>query len=322
MAHSHSHSHVHSHAASVESDVIASRRGIWAIKWSFILLTLTAALQLAVVIYSGSIALLADTIHNFTDAATAIPLWIAFRLGQWKPTKRFNYGYGRVEDFAGVVVVLTILSSAIVAGWQSINRLLHPQPMQGLGAVAAAAVLGFFGNEIVAQFRINVGEEIQSAALIADGQHARIDGLTSLSVLLGALGAWLGWPIVDPIVGLAITLAILGIVWESAKTVCTRMLDGVEPKIIDEIRANIEGAAGVHEVTEVRARWIGHRLHVEINLAVQPNLTVEEAHHIASKVRHQLMHALPYISNAIIHVDPDTESGEAFHEQLAAAEHE
>jgi cation diffusion facilitator family transporter len=317
--HSHHHSHAHSHGLGASAGMLTSRRGIWAIKWSSVLLTITAVLQLGVVFYSGSVALLADTIHNFTDAATAIPLWIAFRLSEWKPTKRFTYGYGRVEDLAGVGVVLMILLSAIAAGWESINRLLHPQPMQGLGAVAIAAVLGFIGNEIVAQLRIKVGEEIQSAALIADGRHARIDGLTSLSVLVGAAGVWLGWPIVDPIVGMLITLTILGIVWDSMKTVFTRMLDGVEPRIVDEIRATTQRATGVHDVTEVRARWIGHRLHVEINLAMRPDLTVKESHHIASHVQHELMHELPYVSNVVIHVDPDTESGEVFHEHLADA---
>lgn len=316
-----SHGHSHSHGFGADPGVLTSQRGIWAIKWSCAILLLTALLQLGVVFYSGSIALLADTLHNFTDAATALPLWIAFRLAVRKPTKRFTYGYGRVEDLAGVAVVLTILLSAIVAGWESVNRLLHPHPMHGLGAVAVAATLGFFGNEIVARFRIKVGEEIQSAALIADGQHARIDGWTSLAVLAGAAGTWLGYPIADPLIGLGITLAILGIVWESARTVLTRMLDGVEPAVVDEIRKHTRGAAGVHEVTEVRARWIGHHLHVEINLSVRPDLTVEEGHHIAGKVRHELMHELPYVSNVIIHVDPDTESGEAFHEQLAAAEH-
>lgn len=179
--------HGHSHAPSYE--LLSSKRGIWAIKWSFAILAITAIFQLGIVIYSHSVALLADTIHNFTDAATAVPLWIAFRLAVLKPTKRFTYGYGRVEDLAGVAVVLTILCSALIAGWQALQRLWHPQPMHGLGAVAIAAVIGFLGNEIVAQFRIKVGEEISSAALIADGHHARIDGWTSLSVLLGAAGA-------------------------------------------------------------------------------------------------------------------------------------
>ncbi len=311
--HTHGHGH-HGHTHEPNYELLSSERGIWAVKWSFVLLAITAVLQLGVVIYSHSIALLADTIHNFGDATTAVPLWLAFRLARWKPTKRFTYGYGRVEDLAGVAVVGTILFSAIIAGWQAIQRLLHPEPMHGLGAVAVAAVIGFIGNEIVAQFRIKVGEEISSAALIADGHHARIDGWTSLSVLLGAAGTWLGYPIIDPLVGIGITIAIFGIVWESMKTVFTRMLDGVEPEMIDEIRGAVAHCDGVKDVAEIRARWIGHRLHAEINLAVSPGLSVEQGHRIAARVRHELLHELPKIANATIHVDPDTESGEAFHE--------
>ena len=305
------HSHGHTHEPNFE--LLTSQRGIWAIKWSFAILAVTALLQLGVVLYSGSVALLADTIHNFTDAATAIPLWIAFRLGVRKPTNRFTYGYGRVEDLAGVAVVLTILCSALVAGWQSIHRLVHPQPMSAPGAVAVAAIIGFLGNEIVAKFRIKTGEAISSAALVADGHHARIDGWTSLSVLFGAMGTWLGFPIIDPLVGLGITLAIFGIVWESMRAVFTRMLDGIEPQTVDQIRAAVRHVEGVKDVAEIRARWIGHFLHAEINLAVSPALTVEDGHRIAAEVRHELLHELPHIANATIHVDPDTASGESFH---------
>jgi cation diffusion facilitator family transporter len=259
------------------------------------------------------VALLADTIHNFGDAATAIPLWIAFTLARRKPSKRFTYGYGRVEDLAGVAIVLTILFSAIVAGYESIDRLLHPRTVEYLWAVIAASVIGFLGNEAVAIFRIKVGKEIGSAALIADGYHARVDGLTSLAVLFGALGVWLGYPLADPIVGLAITAAILRIVWESSKTVFTRLLDGVDPEVIDEIKHAVNHTPGVRDITEVRVRWLGHRLHAEVNVAVSPELSVEKGHEIAMEARHQLLHHLRYLSNATIHVDPVKASGEEHH---------
>ncbi|MGH2426090.1 MAG: cation diffusion facilitator family transporter, partial [bacterium] len=217
MAHSHdSHGHGHTHGV-VDPSIVTSERGIWAIKWSFVGLMITALLQVAVVILSNSVALLADTIHNFGDASTAIPLWIAFRFARLKPNPRFPYGYARVEDLAGAAIVLTILFSAIVAGYQAIDRLIHPRQVEYLWAVAAASVVGFIGNEAVAVFRIRVGKEIGSAALVADGYHARVDGLTSLAVLAGALGVWLGYPLADPLVGLGITAAILGIVWQSAR---------------------------------------------------------------------------------------------------------
>src|SRR5215208_4900813 len=249
--HSHSHSgsggHGHTHGV-IDPSIVTTERGIWAIKWSFIILMITAALQVGVVFVSGSVALLADTIHNIGDATTAIPLWFAFVLARRKPSKTFTYGLGRVEDLAGILIVLIILFSAIVAGNEAIIRLIYPQPVTQLGWLTAAGIIGFLGNEAVAVFRIRVGRQINSAALIADGYHARTDGLTSLAVVLGAAGVWLGFPLADPIIGLLITLTIFGIVWQSARAVITRALDGVEPGIIDEIQHAGEHVPGIERV--------------------------------------------------------------------------
>jgi cation diffusion facilitator family transporter len=170
----HSHGHGHTHGV-VDASITTSERGIWAIKWSFVGLFITALIQLVVVILSKSVGLLADTIHNFGDAATAVPLWVAFALARWKPSERFTYGYGRVEDLAGVAIVLTIAFSAVVAGYETTKRFMHPQPVGYLWAVMAASIIGFIGNEAVAVFRIKVGKEIQSAALIADGCSCSAD---------------------------------------------------------------------------------------------------------------------------------------------------
>ena len=304
--------HGHSHGA-VDLVVFTTQRGILAIKWSFLGLLATALFQAAIVYFTGSVALLADTIHNIGDAATAIPLWIAFRLARRKPSKRFTYGYGRVEDLAGVAIVLTILLSAILAGYESVNRLLHPQTVEHLWAVIVASVVGFLGNEAVAIFRIRVGKEISSAALIADGYHARVDGLTSLAVLFGAMGVWLGFPLADPIVGLLITAAIVRIVWESGKAVFTRLLDGIDPEVLDEIKNVVNHIPGVQDASEIRVRWLGHRLHAEVDIAVDPGLSVESGHKIAQEVRHGLLHHLRYLSHAIIHIDPVNASGEKYH---------
>ena len=311
-AHEHRHGHGHAHGV-VDPEVASSDRGIWAVKWSFIGLGLTAAIQVVVVALSGSIGLLADAIHNLGDAATAIPLAVAFLISRRRPSRRFTFGDGRVEDLAGIAVVLTILASAMVAGYETVRRFLHPQEITHLSAVMAASVIGFIGNEGVALFRIKVGREIGSAALIADGEHARIDGWTSLAVLLGAGGVWLGYPLADPIVGAVITVAIFAIVWQSAKAVFLRVLDGVEPRYIDEIRHAAQHVARVHEVTDVRARWLGHRLHAEVNIAVPSELTIREAHEIAAEVRHRLLHQLKFLSLVVIHVDPAERSGERFH---------
>ena len=233
-------------------------------KGSFFILFGTSILQVAVVRFSGSVALFADTIHNISDASIAIPMWIAFKLMQKKPSKRFNYGYGRVEDITGIFIVFTILFSDVVAGYQSIDRFFHPQKVEYIWIEGVASFIGFIGNEAVAMLRIKVGKEIGSAALIADGYHARVDGLTSLAVIFGSIGVWLGFPLADPIVGILIAIAILRIVWKSGKTIIVRLLDGVDPEIIDEIKYAVNHASGVKDITEVRVRWSGHRMHADL----------------------------------------------------------
>jgi cation diffusion facilitator family transporter len=302
--HDHRHAGGDSHTHGVVDPTIATTdRGIFAIKWSFVILAITAALQLAVVVASGSVALLADTIHNIGDATTAIPLWIAFALARRKPTATFTYGYGRVEDFAGIVIVLIILMSALVAGYEAIDRFIHPQPIRLLGWVAVAGLIGFIGNEAVAVFRIRIGREINSAALIADGYHARTDGLTSLAVVIGAAGVWLGFPLTDPIIGLLITLAIFGIVWQSAKAVLTRMLDGVEPHIIAEIRHAAEHVPGL-TLRDAKARWLGHRLHADLRVSVDPAQPVADATQLIETLRRTLHDHLPALDAARIELTP------------------
>ena len=316
LAHSHSdpdhRQHDYTHGT-IDPSLLTTERGIWAVKWSLIGLGATAVFQVVIVFFSGSVALFADTIHNIADAGTAIPLWIAFTLARRPPSHRFTYGYGRVEDLAGVVIVLTIFVSALLAGYESIDRLLHPHAVEYLWAVAIASIIGFAGNEAVAILRIRVGKEIGSAALIADGYHARVDGFTSLAVLVGAIGIWLGYPLADPAVGIIITIGILRIVWDSGKSVFTRLLDGVDPEVITEIKHSAEHVSGVGNVSEVRVRWLGHRMHAELNLAVNQSLSVEKGHEIAKDVRHELLHHLRYLSSATIHIDPANASGEEHH---------
>ncbi|OHD70863.1 MAG: cation transporter [Spirochaetes bacterium RBG_16_49_21] len=305
-----SHGHVHGiHNANIAS----TREGIRAIQWSFIGLFMTALLQVIVVMHSGSVALLADTIHNIGDAITAVPLLLAFKLLQKKPTKRFTYGYGRVEDLAGVFIVFIILISAIVAGYESIDRLMHPVEIKNVWAVIGASMIGFIGNEAVAILRIRTGKKMKSAALIVDGYHARVDGLTSLAVLFGAIGALLGYPFADPIIGLLITATIMKIVYDSGKTIFARLIDGVDPDIIDEIRHAVDHIPQVKDVTEIRARWLGHNLVGELNITVDSQLSVESGHVVAVAVRDQLRNQLRHLENVVIHVDPENASGEQHH---------
>ena len=305
--HSHGDGHDHTHGV-IDASLTTTARGIWAIKWSFVILAITATLQLVVVFVSGSVALLADTIHNIGDATTAIPLWAAFMLARRGASKTFSYGLGRVEDLAGMLIVLIILFSALVAGYEAIDRLLHPHAVTALGWLALAGFIGFVGNETVAVFRIRVGRQMNSAALIADGYHARTDGLTSLAVVLGALGVWLGYPLADPIIGLLITIAIFGIVWQSARAVITRALDGIEPSVIGQIEHAVEHVPNVMRASEVKARWLGHRLHADVAIAVHDEMTVAAANGVVKMVQDELHAHLPALRSSNIIVRPSSEA--------------
>lgn len=287
----------------------ASRRGTRAVRVSLVALGATAAIQAVVVSLSGSVALLGDTLHNLADALTAVPLWIAFSVGRRPPSSRYTYGYGRAEDLAAVVIVVAMTASSVAAAWASVLRLIHPDAVHHLGAVAAAAIVGFLGNEGVAGYRVRVGRSIGSAALVADGLHARTDGLTSLAVLLGAGGVWLGAPVADPIVGLVVTLAILAVLRTAARDVYRRLMDAVDPDLVSGAREVLAGVDGVRGVADLQIRWIGHRLLAEGAIEVDARLSVVEAHEVAERANHALLHHLPRLWAARIHTDPVAPAG-------------
>lgn len=253
--------HTHDAADSVDDALEASEQGVRALKISLWVLLATTVLQFIVVLFSSSVALLADTVHNFADALTAIPLWVAFILGRRAATRRYPYGYGRAEDLAGLFIVVVVALSAVMAAWQSIDRIINPQPLENLGWVFAAGVIGFIGNEAVAIYRIRVGRRIGSAALVADGVHARTDGFTSLAVVLGALGVMAGFPLADPIVGLIISAAIAVLLIGTVRSIGRRMMDGIEPDLLDRAEHALEHTPRIRDVQDVRLRWVGHRLH-------------------------------------------------------------
>jgi cation diffusion facilitator family transporter len=267
-------------------------------------LSLTAATQAVVAVLSGSVALLGDTLHNIADALTAVPLLVAFALARRPPTKRYTYGYGRAEDLGGLVVVVMIALSSALTCYVAITRLLHPRDVTHLWAVAAAALVGFAGNEIVARYRIRVGTRIGSAALVADGLHARTDGFTSLAVLAGAGGAALGWRWADPLVGLLITVAILGVLRSAVRQVGARLMDAVDPHLVDQATAAISTVDGITGVRELRIRWIGHTLRAEADVAVDPTATLAEAHDLAHHAEAHLLHHVRRLTAATIHASP------------------
>ncbi|HEX6291740.1 MAG TPA: cation diffusion facilitator family transporter [Herpetosiphonaceae bacterium] len=318
--------HGHKHeGAQVDSALEASAEGIRALKVSLIGLLATAIFQSGIAWISGSAALLADTVHNFSDALTALPLWLAFVVGRRPANKRYTYGYGRAEDLAGLVIVVMITLSAALAGYESIRKLFQPEPVRSLGWVIAAAIIGAIGNEVVAAYRMRTGRRIGSAALIADGQHARVDGLTSLAVLLGAAGVWLGFPMADPLVGLLITVAILLILKDTALTMWHRLMDAVDPALTAHVEQVAAAVEGVHSAHDVRVRWIGHRLRCELHIGVDAALSTADSHALAEETRHRLLHELPGLEVVTVHVDPvgpeDYHAAVSHHEAEQAHDH-
>jgi cation diffusion facilitator family transporter len=297
-------SHDHDHGPGGNSVFDSGAAGIRATKVSLIALGVTALFQAVIVVISGSVALLSDTLHNVTDALTAIPLWIAFSLGRRRPTRTYTYGLNRVEDIAGLVIIAAIGATAILVIWESIQRLIDPRPMDHIAWVIAAGIVGALGNELVARYRIRVGRMIGSEALVTDGQHARTDALTSLAVVVAAIGAAFGAAWVDPVAGLVVAAGIVWLLVRSARRMSRRLLDGVEPELVDEVESTIRGVADVGDVTNLQVRWHGHQLHVAASIAVDADLTVKEGHTTAHDVEHALHHQFSFPVTALIHVDP------------------
>ncbi|MDG4863262.1 cation diffusion facilitator family transporter [Streptomyces sp. T-3] len=312
--------HSHDPADKVDAALEGSAAGLRTLWFSLAVLAATTVVQAVIAALSGSVALLGDTVHNAADALTALPLALAFVLGRRAATRRYTYGFGRAEDLAGVFVVLVIAASALFAGYAAVRRLVEPQDVSHLPAVAAAGLVGFLGNEWVARARIRTGRRIGSAALVADGLHARTDGFTSLAVLLGAGGSAVGWRLADPLVGLAITVAIALVLRTAAREVWHRLMDAVDPALVDAAEHALARVPGVRGVGAVQLRWLGHALRAETSIVVDPHLTVVEAHARAVAAEHALLHAVPKLARATVHVDhaaPEPAGGPDPHGMLA-----
>ena len=307
--------HSHDAADSIDDALEASTAGIRAVKISLILLAITATLQIVVVIVSGSVALLADTIHNFSDALTAVPLWVAFVLSRRAATRRYTYGYGRVEDLAGLFIVTMIGLSAMLAGFESIRRLFEPEPLTNLGWVLAAGLIGFAGNELVAVHRIRVGRRIRSAALVADGLHARTDGFTSLAVVLGVIGVWAGFPLADPVVGLLISTAIFILLWGTARDIGRRLLDGVDPALVDRAEQAVRSVPGINDVQTIRMRWLGHRLSVEATVTSDPAMPVGRFHQLEHQADDLIRRSVPGVAAVRLNPSAHPPANQADHPQ-------
>lgn len=295
------HSHEHHHEYDLAKN---SKEGIKALKISFLGLMITAVFQFFIVLYTGSVALLADTVHNFSDALTAIPLWIAYRLNLKQKSKKYPYGYGRAEDLAGLFIILMIALSAVVVFWESIRRLYNPVEIDHLGILALSGFIGFVGNEIVAKYRIGVGKRIGSEALVADGMHARTDGLTSLAVIVGAFGAYIGFPILDPIVGIIIGFMILMILKDTTSTLWFRLMDRADLQLIEKIERISKNYEGVAEIHEIKTRSSGQSLFAELHIVMNREYTIEESHEITSNLREGLQSEIQNLVDVTVYPIP------------------
>ena len=295
--------HSHDPSESIDNALESSARGIRALIISFTVLMVTALVQAVIVWLTGSVSLIADTIHNFSDALTAVPLFVAFRLGRRATNRRYTYGYRRAEDLAGLFVVLMILLSAIVVLWESVNRLFNPRELEYLGVLFAAGVVGFLGNELVAIYRIRVGRQIGSAALIADGRHARADGFTSLAVAASAVGVWLGFERADPIAGIVVGFVILRIMWSAMRDIYGRLMDAVDPELVDEIEEVANSVDGVLSVNACQVRWMGHRLRTDISIVVDSRLSVGEGHAVGEGVQKTLQRRVRFLDEVVVHIE-------------------
>jgi cation diffusion facilitator family transporter len=303
--------HNHEESTVLVSDSEAINREAIRIVWlAMLALGATTIIQIVIVALSGSVALLADTIHNVGDTLNSIPLLLAFYLARRTATLRYTYGYGRAEDVAGIVIVISIAVSALVVFWESIQKLFHPDPMQNIPWVAAAAIVGFLGNEAVALLQIRTGHKMGSEAMVADGLHARIDGITSLAVLIAAGGTLLGFPIIDPLIGLLIGVAILFITKDATVRIWYRLMDAVDPQLVDQIEHYASETPGVEGVDKLRVRWIGHQLFAELTLTVAPQLTVSEANLIAANVVTTLRRVIPHLTEINVQTNAASQTAE------------
>lgn len=293
--------HSHDTSDSIDDALEAHSEGIRALKLSLMIMLLTTAAQAAVVAFSGSVALLADTIHNLSDALTAVPLWIAFVLSRRAATRRYTYGFGRSEDLAGLFIVLMIALSSVIAAWEAVDRIITPRPVENIGWVIAAGVIGFLGNEAVAVYRIRVGRRIGSAALVADGVHARTDGFTSLAVVLGGVGVLLGFPLADPLVGLLISVMIAVLLIGTVRSVGRRLMDGIEPELLGRAEHALEHVARIETVERVHLRWVGHRLHGDAVVRTSA-FSLAEADQVAEEAENALKRHLPTLDEVTVRV--------------------
>lgn len=301
--------HSHDAAERVDDVLEASAQGIRAVKVSMVMLLVVTGMQAVIVAISGSVALMTDTIHHAADILTAVPLWIAFVLSRRPPTRRFTYGLARAEDLAGLVIVLVIASTAITAAVESIGRFLKPEQLVHLELVAVAGVVGFVGNELVARYRLRVGRRIGSAALIADGVHARTDGFISLAIVLSAAAVALGFPWADAIIGLGMAGMIVTMAVRTGAAVGRRLLDGVAPQLVQELVEQLDQVPEVSGVHDLCIRAVGHSYRMEVTLDLPGDLSLADVELVRGRAEEVIRARVPRLQLLTIACRPEQEAG-------------
>jgi cation diffusion facilitator family transporter len=304
----------HSHGKSAYGDGDAVR----AVVVSAVALGIASAVEFAAAFTGHSAGILADALHNAGDVLTTGILLVSFWLGRRPATRRFPAGFGRIEDVATLLIVVVIVVTAGVAGWESIQRFLFPRPLGNVPFALFAAGVGVVANLSVSEYKIRVGRSINSGALEADGIHSRIDALVSAGAAIGVglAAGGVGWA--DPIAGLAITGMILYILAGTVRDLFYRMMEAVDPKVIEEIEEHARSVPGVLGVHDIRARWVGRQMAVVLHVDCDPSLSLKQAHDLAVEVEHEVGHAVP-AGRLDVHMDPGT--GHHHHEVESADSH-
>ena len=259
-------------------------------------LALTGVVELVVGLLSGSVALLGDALHNLSDVSTSLAVFIGFRASRKTATDRYTYGYERAEDMAGIGIAVVIWASAAFAGYESIRKLIHNTGTHDVGWGIGAAAVGIVGNQIVARYKLRVGTRINSATLVADAKHSWLDALSSGGAMVGLIAVSLGAPWADAVAGIIVTGFICHVGWEVTSDVAHRLLDGVEPEVIEtaeKVAAEIPGVRHAH----ARARWTGRTLRVEVEGWVDADTTVAESDRIGQAIADALAPKLPEMRN-------------------------
>ena len=274
-------------------------------------LLLTSSFELAITVLSGSVALLSDAIHNLGDVFTTVGVYIGFRLSRRSGTTRYPYGFGRAEDLAGIVILLAIWSSAVLAGWQSYEKLVSGRGTSHLALGMVAAVIGIIGNQLVARYKLRVGREIKSAPLLVDARHSWLDTIASAGALAGLIGVAAGLRIADPLAGFAITLLIIHIGVDATRDVARRLMDENDEAVAEAIAHVASHVRGVVRVDDVRARWLGREVEARVRVGLPVETSFTDAHEVAHRVRDAVRRDVPDLRDVVVEPVPAAEASSA-----------